>query len=83
MRRLDNRGAARRALPKDTGRRFRRWLQGFAAGVNPTWRRIASRCPAWMPVVEPSDPLAYGRMFGVLAALRPPARLLAEVSADV
>jgi acyl-homoserine-lactone acylase len=31
-----------------------------------------------MPLVEPSDPLAYSRMFGVLSALRPPSRLLAK-----
>ena len=34
MRRLDNRAAARRAFVEETGRRFRRWLQGFAAGIN-------------------------------------------------
>src|SRR5688572_32517165 len=34
MRRFDNRAAARRAYSDDTGRGFRRWLRGFAAGVN-------------------------------------------------
>ena len=34
IRRFDNRAAARRALADEIGRRFRRWLQGFAAGIN-------------------------------------------------
>ena len=34
MRRLDNRAAARLALSEQTGRRFRAWLRGFAAGIN-------------------------------------------------
>ena len=76
MRRFDNRAAARRALSNDVGRRFRRWLQGFAAGVNAYVADRRDSLPAWMPVVEPSDPLAYGRMFGALAASRPPGRLL-------
>jgi len=76
MRRLDNRGGARRALQDETGRRFRRWLQGFAAGVNQYVSERRDALPAWMPIVEPSDPLAYGRMFGILAALRPPSDLL-------
>ena len=79
MQRFDNRAAARRALADDIGRRFRRWLRGFAAGVNAYAVAHPGRVPAWMPVVEPSDPLAYGRMFAVLAASRPPARLRAEV----
>jgi acyl-homoserine-lactone acylase len=78
MRGLDNRGGARRALEEDTGRRFRRWLRGFAAGVNQYVAEQRSALPAWMPLVEPSDPLAYGRMFGILAALRPPSDLLAK-----
>ena len=81
MHRLDNRGAARRALADDTGRRFRRWLQGFAAGINRYVETHRDAVPAWMPVVEPWDPLAYGRMFGVLAAVRPPARLLEKYPA--
>ena len=76
MRRLDNQGAARRAVEEQTGRRFRRWLHGFAAGVNRYVAAHRDELPAWMPVVEASDPLAYGRMFGVLAALRPPSRLI-------
>jgi len=76
MHRLDNRGSARRALDDETGRRFRRWLQGLAAGINLYVADHRDTLPAWMPVVEPSDPLAYGRMFGVLAALRPPSDLL-------
>jgi acyl-homoserine-lactone acylase len=76
MRRLDNRGGARRALAEETGRRFRRWLQGFAAGVNQYVAERRDVLPAWMPLVEPSDPLAYGRMFGILAALRPPSDLV-------
>jgi acyl-homoserine-lactone acylase len=76
MRRFDNRAAARRALDDDIGRRFRRWLQGFAAGVNAYAAAHPDRVPDWMPLVEPSDPLAYGRMFAVLAASRPPARLV-------
>ncbi|MBI3048704.1 MAG: penicillin acylase family protein [Acidobacteria bacterium] len=78
MRRLDNRAAARRALADETGRRFRRWLQGFAAGVNQYVTERRDALPAWMPTVEASDPLAYGRMFGILAALRPPADLIAK-----
>jgi acyl-homoserine-lactone acylase len=81
MHRLDNRGAARRALAEDTGRRFRRWLQGFAAGINRYVETHRGAVPAWMPVVEPSDPLAYSRMFGVLASVRPPARLLEKYPA--
>jgi len=81
MRRLDNRAAARRALVEQTGRRFRRWLQGFADGINRYVMTHRDEVPSWMPVVEPSDPLAYGRMFGVLAALRPPARLLQKYPA--
>jgi acyl-homoserine-lactone acylase len=76
MRRLDNRGAARRALAEDTGRRFRRYLQGFAAGVNRYTETHRDAVPAWMPVVEASDPIAFGRMFGVLGAVRPPQQLL-------
>ncbi len=76
MQRFDNRAAARRALADDIGGRFRRWLRGFAAGVNAYAVAHPGRVPAWMPVVEPSDPLAYGRMFAVLAASRPPARLV-------
>lgn len=75
MRRLDNRAAARRAL-RDHGRRFRRWLEGFAAGINEYVAAHRDTLPPWMPAVEPSDPLAYGRMFGILAALRPPPRLI-------
>lgn len=78
MRRLDNRGGARRALADETGRRFRRWLVGFAAGVNQYVAERREALPAWMPIVEPSDPLAYGRMFGILAALRPSSELLAQ-----
>ncbi len=81
MRRFDNRAAARRALEDDIGRRFRRWLQGFAAGINAYVEDHRDRLPAWMPVVEPSDPLAYGRMFAVLAASRPPARLMQKYGA--
>jgi len=76
MRRLDNRGAARRALAGQTGRRFRRWLQGFADGINRYVMTHRGQLPPWMPTIEPSDPLAYSRMFGVLAALRPPSRLV-------
>jgi acyl-homoserine-lactone acylase len=82
MRRFDNRGAARRALDDDIGRRFREWLQGFAAGINAYTTAHPDAVPTWMPVVEPSDPLAYGRMFAVLAASRPPARLLRKYGAD-
>jgi acyl-homoserine-lactone acylase len=78
MRRLGSREGARRALADETGRRFRRWLQGFAAGVNQYVAERRGTLPAWMPVVEPSDPLAYGRMFGILAALRPPPDLLVK-----
>jgi acyl-homoserine-lactone acylase len=78
MRRLDNRGGARLALAGQTGGRFRRWLQGFAAGINSYVAAHRDSLPAWMPVVEPSDPLAYGRMFGILAALQPPRRLIAK-----
>ena len=76
MRRFDNRGAARRALDDEIGRGFRRWLTGFAAGVNRYVATHRDAVPAFMPVIEPSDPLAYGRMFGILAAVRPPAELL-------
>src|SRR5688572_13414681 len=76
MRRFDNRGAARRALAEETGRGFRRWLAGFAAGVNRYVTTHRDAVPTFMPVIEPSDPLAYGRMFGILAAARPPAELL-------
>jgi acyl-homoserine-lactone acylase len=76
MRRLDNHAAARRALEDQTGRRFRRWLQGYAAGINQYVAERRDVLPAWMPMVEPWDPLAYSRMFGVLSALRPPAELL-------
>ena len=81
MRRFDNRGAARRALDDDIGGRFRRWLDGFAAGVNAYAAGHRDTLPSWMPVVEPSDPLAYGRMFAVLAASRPPSRLLQKYGA--
>jgi acyl-homoserine-lactone acylase len=76
MRRLDNRAAARRAFAEHTGRSFRRWLQGYADGVNHYAAAHRERLPAWMPDVEPWDPLAYGRMFGVLAAIRAPSRLV-------
>ena len=76
MRRLDNRGAARHALAEQTGRRFRRWLQGFADGINRYVTTHRGQLPPWMPTIEPSDPLAYGRMFGVLSALRAPSRLI-------
>lgn len=75
MRRLDNRTAARRAF-RDHGRRFRRWLEGFAAGINEYVATHRDTLPRWMPAFEPSDPLAYGRMFGILAALRPAPRLI-------
>ena len=81
IRRFDNRAAARRALDDDIGGRFRRWLEGFAAGVNAYAAEHRDTLPSWMPVVEPSDPLAYGRMFAVLAASRPPARLLQKYGA--
>jgi len=83
MRRLDNHGGARRALAQQIGKDFRRWLQGFAAGVNHYVAAHRATLPAWMPVVEPSDPLAYGRMFAVLAAVRPPARLLEKYAPAV
>jgi acyl-homoserine-lactone acylase len=76
MRRFDNRGAARRALAEETGRGFRRWLVGYAAGINRYVATHRDAVPAFMPEIEPSDPLAYGRMFGILAAVRPPAELL-------
>ena len=82
MRRLDNQGAARRALNGQVSGRFRRWLQGFADGVNLYVAGHRGQLPPWMPTVEPSDPLAYGRMFGVLAALRPPSRLVAKYPAE-
>jgi acyl-homoserine-lactone acylase len=75
MRRLDNRGAARRALAEETSRHFRRWLQGFASGVNAFAATHRTELPEWMPVVEPSDPLAYSRMFAALG-VRAPRRLL-------
>ena len=81
IRRFDNRDAARRALDDDVGGRFRRWLTGFAAGINAYVSRNREALPDWMPVVEPSDPLAYGRMFAALAASRPPSRLLQKYSA--
>ena len=76
MRRLDNRAAARLAYAEQTGRRFRAWLRGFAAGVNHYIDAHRDELPTWLPVVEPSDPLAYGRMFGILAALQTPRRLV-------
>ena len=76
MRRLNNRAAARLALAEQTGRRFRAWLRGFAAGINHYIAANRDTLPAWLPVVEPSDPLAYGRMFGILAALQAPRRLI-------
>ena len=76
MRRLDNRAAARLAYAEQTGRRFRAWLRGFAAGVNHYVATHRDELPTWLPVVEPSDPLAYGRMFGILAALQTPRRLI-------
>jgi len=76
MRRFDNRGSARRALAQQIGGDFRRWLAGFAAGVNRYVATHRDAVPTFMPVIEPSDPLAYGRMFGILAAVRPPADLL-------
>jgi acyl-homoserine-lactone acylase len=83
MRRFDNRGAARRALAEETGGGFRRWLAGFAAGVNRYVATHRDAVPAFMPVIEPSDPLAYGRMFGILAAVRPPAELLEKYPSPV
>jgi acyl-homoserine-lactone acylase len=76
MRRFDNLATARRAYDEDTGRRFRRWLRGFAAGINEYVAAHRDAVPAWMPVVQPWDPLAFSRMFGALGAGRPPARLL-------
>ena len=76
MHRFGNRAAARRAFEDDLGRAFRRWLRGFAAGVNRYTETHRDRVPPWMPVVEPSDPLAYGRMFAALGASRPPGRLV-------
>jgi acyl-homoserine-lactone acylase len=83
MARLDNRGAARRALADDTGRDFRRWLQGFAAGINEYVATHRVIVPGWMPVVDPSDPIAYSRMFGVLGAVRSPARLVEKYQDEV
>jgi len=83
MARLDNRAAAHRALGQHIGKGFRRWLEGFAAGINHYAVTHKETVPAWMPVVEPSDPLAYGRMFGVLAALEAPSRLLYKYPAPV
>jgi acyl-homoserine-lactone acylase len=81
MRRLDNRAAARLAFAEHTGARFRRWLEGFAAGINHYVAAHRDTLPAWMPVVEPSDSLAYGRMFGILAAVQPPRRLVEKYPA--
>ncbi len=80
MARLRNREAARDALRAVSGD-FRAWLRAFAAGVNAYVARHRDKVPAWMPVVEPSDPLAYGRMGAVTGALAPPRELLRKYPA--
>ena len=80
MARLRNREAARDALRTVSGD-FRAWLRAFAAGVNAYVARHRDKVPAWMPVVEPSDPLAYGRMGAVTGALAPPRELLRKYPA--
>lgn len=75
MRRVRNREAARAAIRKvDPG--FRRWLRAFADGINRFAAAHPDRVPHWMPIVEASDPLAYGRFNAINTALTPPAALL-------
>ena len=76
MQRLDNREAGRRAFRKETGKNFRRWLEGFAAGVNQYVATHRDKLPPWMPVVEPSDPLVFSRRGSGEGSLQPPALLL-------
>jgi acyl-homoserine-lactone acylase len=76
MQRLDNRAAARKAFREETGTDFRRWLEGFAAGVNQYVTTHREKVPPWMPVVEPWDPLAMSRVASGRAALQPPSLLL-------
>jgi acyl-homoserine-lactone acylase len=83
MQRFDNRRAAARALDQEVGRRFRRWLRGFAAGVNAYVAANRDAVPAWMPAVEPSDPLALGRSAAIGAATRVPARLIEKYPGGV
>ena len=78
MQRFDNRRAAARALEREIGRRFRGWLRGFAAGINEYAAAHRGDLPAWMPRVEPSDPLALGRMSAIAAATRVPPGLIGK-----
>ncbi len=80
MLRLRNREAAREAL-REVGDGFRRWLQAFADGVNAYVASNRDRVPAWMPSIEASDPLAYGRMGSIVSALEPPRELLRKYPA--
>lgn len=75
MARLRNREAARHAL-REVGGDFREWLRAFAEGVNRYVETHRQELPSWMPVVEPSDPLAYGRMGSIVSALAPPRDLV-------
>ncbi len=75
MRRLDNAGEARRALP-GLGKGFRRALAGFAAGVNLYVREHRDRLPAWIPEFTAADILANTRNAAV-EAIDSPARLRA------
>lgn len=75
MARVRNREAARAALA-EVGHGFRAWLRAFAAGINAYVDAHRSRVPAWMPVVEASDPLAYARLGSITSALEPPRGLV-------
>jgi acyl-homoserine-lactone acylase len=75
MRRLRNREEARAALQQLKGG-FRRWLRAFADGINCFTTAHPDRVPRWMPTVEASDALAFGRANAISAALTPPAALL-------
>ena len=78
--RLRNREAAREAL-RVVSREFRAWLTAFAAGANAYITAHRDRLPAWVPTVEPGDPLALGRMGTITGALTPPPALLAKYPA--
>lgn len=80
MARLRNREAARDGL-REVGGDFRGWLRAFAAGVNQYVDLHRDALPAWMPVIEASDPLAYGRMGSITSALDPPRELLRKYPA--
>ena len=71
MKRLRNREGAQEALAT-SGEGYRRWLRGFAAGMNAYVQAHRAELPAWIPVITEADVIAHGHRDTVLTALRPP-----------